>query len=232
MTAATGAATRTISVAEMVSVLLVAAGLVLGATVDMTWWVLFAAGAFGPPLLREAGLLRDQDEFQRLAARRAGHRAYLAGGLFLCLVTIAKQAGTQNLDHNDFPAAAALTVMVMTYFLSYVMSFWGAQRAAFRILVAFGSFWAVFVLLSEGPAGLVTEGLLALPFFLLAFTSGRWPRVTGAVLVAAAAAAYWFLRIGRVFSGNVSVLFTGLLFVLPLAACGIALLRQPDADEA
>ncbi|HSM16107.1 MAG TPA: hypothetical protein VK845_03790 [Gemmatimonadales bacterium] len=39
--------------------------------------LLFVAGlgAFGPGILRELGWLRDQDEFQRRAAHRAGYHA-------------------------------------------------------------------------------------------------------------------------------------------------------------
>ena len=43
-------------------------------------------GAFGPGILRELGWLKDQDEFKRQAAHRAGYHAYLIGGLATVLV--------------------------------------------------------------------------------------------------------------------------------------------------
>jgi len=38
-------------------------------------------GAFGPGILRELGWLKDQDEFQRRAAHRAGYHAFAVTGL-------------------------------------------------------------------------------------------------------------------------------------------------------
>ena len=43
--------------------------------------VLAAIGTFGPGILREMGILNDQDEFQRIAARKAGYHAFLTAGL-------------------------------------------------------------------------------------------------------------------------------------------------------
>lgn len=38
---------------------------------------LAALGTFGPGILRELGILNDQDEFQRRADRQAGYHAFL-----------------------------------------------------------------------------------------------------------------------------------------------------------
>lgn len=214
--------------AGVVSFVLVVAGLVLGATVDMAWLLLFAAGVFGPPLLREAGLLRDRDEFQRTASLRAGHRAYLAGGLFLAAVTIVRSWGFANLSHDAFSASASLTVMLVVYLVSYLTSYWGAQKAAFRVLFTFGLFWLAFAVLSHG---LSPELLIPLPFFVLAFSGLRWPRVTGGVLTGLAVFAFVFFDVARVLSGNHGALLVLLVLVLPLLFTGIALLAEGGADR-
>jgi O-antigen ligase len=97
---------RRFSPAALASCALVVAGLILGTTVDMAWMLLFAMGVFGPVLLREFGILRDRDEFQREAAFRAGYRAYLIGGAFLAGVLIAKSRGHANLEHDQVHASS------------------------------------------------------------------------------------------------------------------------------
>ena len=217
----------------LVSSVLVIAGLVLGATVNMAFWILFLLGAFGPAALRALGLLRDLDEFQREAVRRAGYHAYIAGGVFLSVVVIAKQWGTANLDHDQLSASAGLAVLVITYFMSRLVSFWGARGAAFRVLLVFGSFWLAFVVLSHPGIEMLVEGLVALPFFLLAFTSRRWPRASGAVLLLAGGFAFWFFKLARAFQGNQGALMVIVAFVVPLVAMGVALLAtRPEEAEA
>ncbi len=56
---------------------LVILGLLLMAFVSEGLLVVAGLGAFGPGILRELGWLKDQDEFQRQAAHRAGYHAYL-----------------------------------------------------------------------------------------------------------------------------------------------------------
>ena len=226
-TSPAGAAPRAALPAAIISVVLVVVGLVLGATVSMGFMALFGLGAVGPALLREVGILRDQDEFQRQASLRAGLRAYLIGGAFLTIVIAVKQWHHANLDHDAYSASGVLAVLVVSYFLGSVTSFWGARNAAFRILLAFGTFWLVFVLLShEGVADLI-EAALAMPFFALAFASRRWPRVSGVLVLAAGVGATMLFRLDRMFSASDnSSLFVFVVFVLPLVFCGWTLLSH------
>ncbi len=59
---------------------LVILGVLLSMFVAESLLVVAGVGAFGPGILRELGLLRDHDEFQRQAAHRAGYHAYLIDG--------------------------------------------------------------------------------------------------------------------------------------------------------
>jgi hypothetical protein len=162
----------------------------------MAWLILFAMGAFGPVLLRELGVLRDLDEFQCELSVRAGQRAYIVTGIFPCVVVIARQWGEANLDDDPIAASAVLACLLVTYYMSCLTGFWGAQRAALRILVTFGTIWLVFILLSHGQEALSGEVLgffaelsLVLPFFALAWACQRWPRVAGALLLVVVPAA-------------------------------------------
>ena len=76
------------------------------------------------------------------------------------------------------------------------------------------------------------HSLPALPFFLLAFLGRRWPRVAGAILMAAAAFFVYFFGWYKVgLSGFVNQTVTMIIFIGPLIASGVALLG-PGAEEA
>jgi hypothetical protein len=222
-----------------IATVLVCSGVVLAITVDMVFLILAALGTFGPGILRELGWLRDQDEFQRLAARRAGYHAYLAGGFAAILIVALLRAGAANLDGPAQAAALVLVVLWLTWFFSSLLDYWGAQRAASRTLIVFGSFWLLFVVLSHAkePAGLLMELLVVLPFFGLAWLVRRWPRLGGALLIAVSVGTSTLFRFFRFHDANAEQMLakalTFVLFEVPLLASGLALLRthhQRDDD--
>lgn len=199
------------------------------------WWVLLTAlGAFGPGALRELGWLADRDEFQVQAGHRAGYHAFLATGfLGFALVAYLRSGGAVSADASDVPVLM-LAALWFTWLLSSLVTYWGARTAAARILVVFGSLWLVFAVLSNvgaewtGWAALLLHPLLAAPFFAFAWTSRRWPRVTGGLLLAAAAFLFHFLGIAR--HEHLGLLTRGATFILflgPLFASGIALVAEP-----
>jgi hypothetical protein len=187
-------------------------------------------GVFGPALLRETGLLEDRDEFQREAALRAGYRAYLIGGLFLLVVVIVRSWGYRDLDHDQFSASTALVVFLVIYLLSQLTSFWGARKAAFRILLVFGVFWFSFVVLAHRGLAMLMESLVPLPLLVLAFSSRRWPRVSGTLLLVLGISGVFFFNLDRVFRGDSGALLVILLLLLPLFYSGIALLGTKDEE--
>ena len=215
------------------------AGVLIGAGFALSSWspwtlLLAALGAFGPGLCREVGWLADQDEFQRQAAHRAGYHAFLAAGFAgFAIFAFLRAGGRPAADAADVPAVL-LAVLWFTWLLSSLVTYWGPATAAARMLLAFGTVWLAFAVVSNvgtewtGWAALLLHALLCAPFFALAWTSSRWPRVTGSLLLAAAAAAFWGLGIFR--NPNLGLLtqgFTFVLFVGPLTASGVALLTGP-----
>jgi hypothetical protein len=226
---------RRLPVVRLASVALVVLGFAL---TSWTEWALLlvAFGAFGPGLLREFGRLADQDEFQRLAAYRAGFHAFLATGVAgFAVFAWLRGGGRPAPDAADVPAVL-LAVLWFTWLLSSLVQFWGAEKAAARLLVAFGVVWLAFAVVSNvgsewtGWTALLLEPLLAAPFLALAWTSSRWPRATGAALLAVAALEFWFLGLFR--NSNLGFLtqsFTSILLVGPLVSAGAALLKSPRA---
>lgn len=201
-------------------------------TVSWGFFTLVALGAFGPGILRELGWLRDQDEFQRRAAHRAGYHAYLAGGLVALLLVAYVRSGERQIEHPEELTTLLLVVLWFTWLFSSVLAYWGAQRAASRILIAFGSFWLLFVVLSHltEPIALLMEALVPAPFFLLAWLSLRWPRVAGALLLAAALFAFVFFGMDLSMIDRPGRAITFVLLVVPLLGCGIALLRAGPGE--
>ena len=213
---------------------LVALGILLWMFVDRGLLIVAGLGAFGPGLLRELGWLRDHDEFQREAARRAGYLAYILGGLVAMIVLSLIEWGAVGADESAEWLRFVVVVMWLAWLSSTLLTYWGPAKTAARVLVVFGSFWAVFVvatLVGEALGGqsigltllgsAVGIGVVA-PFFVLAGTAKRWPRATGAALLCVAALFLLvFVRPGAL-SWSTIVMTQGLL-AGPFIVCGLAL---------
>ena len=159
------------------------AGRLAGVTLHPGFLVLAALGALGPTLLREPGLLRDQDEFQKQAAasaadprvRRGDRRRHRRPGR----PGVAGASGPR-------PRGGALAHPLRGR----------ARRPLRRLRVALlgreaggaadprrlsARLWLLFVVLSHGaePKALAIEGLVVVaPFFVLAALSPRFPRAS------------------------------------------------------
>ncbi|RMG47815.1 MAG: hypothetical protein D6718_02880 [Acidobacteria bacterium] len=222
-------------------VALVAGGLI-GAGFLLTgvsWWffLLVGLGTFGPGVLRELGWLRDKDEFQRLAAYRAGYHAYLATGFAGVLFVAYLRSGVRELRHPEELATFFLGLVWFSWILSTLINFWGPVRAARRLLVGFGCAWLAFAIASNvgsewtGWPALLLEPLLTVPFFALAWAAGHFPRTAGALLLLSCAALFVGLGFWRVRLGLAVTALTVLLFLGPLLASGLALLAAPRERE-
>ncbi len=223
-------------VATLIGGALVAAGFFL---TGVSWWffLLAAAGALGPGLLRELGLLNDRDEFQRRADHRAGYFAFLVTG-FVAFVMVAFIRSGGVFEHPERLPSFLLALLWFTWFFSSLLSYWGAARTAARTLYAFGAVWLVFTILSNvgnewtGWAALLLHPLLTVPFFVLGWLATRKERIAGWLLVAASIGLFAFLRLPALLkAGSIAPLIDDgamLLFIGPLLASGMALL---SADQ-
>jgi len=199
--------------------------------------VVAGLGTFGPGILRELGWLNDQDEFQREAAHRAGYHAYLVGGFVALLVYAALEVWEAQLQASSEWVLLVLVALWLAWLFSSLMKFWGARRTASTVLLVFGSFWAVFAIatiITEAgsvDAGDAILGVLASlgivgPFFLLAWTAHRMPRVTGILLLVVSVVFVMAFKPGAGTQRWSTTLLTDALLIVPLAASGIALLRE------
>jgi hypothetical protein len=216
-----------------------AALIILGiALTDVSWGFVFLVGLgmLGPGLLRELGWLKDQDEFQRQAARRAGYHAFLVTGLLAFFFVALLRAGYKGIHDPEEVVSLLLVVLWFTWVLSSLLGYWGPTRTAKTILITFGIFWLIFNIVGNlnSFVALIMQSLVAVPFFALAWTAGRWPKVTGVLLIAASCCFFYLFRLYRIIGdeplavgrGEVIVLFLG-----PLFASGVMLLRRGSSDD-
>jgi hypothetical protein len=212
--------------------------LLANGTRSETWWwaiLLTGLGAFGPGLLRELGLLKDKDEFQIQAARRAGYHAFLAAGLVSFLWIAFIRSGPRHLKAPEELATFFAALLWFTWMLSSLNNYWGARKTAFRVLLLYGGAWLLFCVADElrDPLGMLMHSLITVPFFACAYLSRKWPRIAGAL--ALAASGVFFLLLSRIHQqrdlGLVVSATTMILFVGPLFASGIALMARPAPEE-
>jgi hypothetical protein len=204
----------------------------------VSWGFVFLVGLgmLGPGLLRELGWLKDQDEFQRQAARRAGYHAVIATGLLAFLLEgVLRMGGRGMLNPVDI-VDTLLAVLWFTWVFSSLLAYWGSRRTARTVLVAFGVFWFIFAVADslDSVTSSLMSSLVAAPFFVLAWVAGRWPKAAGVLLLAAAAYYFWRFDLYRIFGANPLGMGRGfviVIFIGPLVASGIALIASRGARE-
>ncbi|MCF7824963.1 MAG: hypothetical protein K9N35_12440 [Candidatus Marinimicrobia bacterium] len=227
---------KNLSRAGLIAGTLVFLGILLAVTIDMRFLIITGLGAFGPGFLRELGILRDQDEFARLANYRAGYIASLFAGSTAILIIAFLKAGSVDLEGESLALAIILSILWLVTVFTSLQKFWGIQKAVFRILTVFGTFWLIFILLShfQEPVSMLMESLVVLPFFLLAWMSRRWPRIAGAVIIVLGIFCFFLFRLYSAASDEKILvnIMVFILFICPLLVTGTALVAlKPDEEE-
>ncbi len=207
-------------------------------TITMNRWLyhlsglLILVGIFGQGILRELGILSDQDEFQAGVARRAGYRSFLAGGVTILLLShfLPWPPDFSGRELPKIPLGQVLLVMLLTYICSYLLDYWGRRKGAEVIL---GSMAALACL------GAALDELPDIGHFLvdLRFTAGlllgiaiarRYSQVAGLyLLVFVMLAVVNYVALGQ---PPLHMEFL-ILLALPPFAVALALLRTGSPEE-
>jgi hypothetical protein len=192
--------------------------------------LLLLAGLFGPGLLRESGLLRDRDEFQAAAARRAGFRAFLTGGITLLMLAHFMpwpDPPVMGRELPKLPLQTTLLVMLLTYVCSYLLDYWGTRRGATVILGTMAALSAFGAILDEMPD--LMHVLIDLRFsagFLLALLiARRYLQVAGLFLFAM----LLLILVNAHALANTSHLPILALLTTPPLICGVAMIREEES---
>lgn len=208
--------------------------------------VLAFLGLFGPFLLRELGILRWRDDFQREAVMRSGMHALVAVGVLLTAVVSVQGAGgsysaEEKIRYADaFPLGVVFALLAVTWGLSWLLQFWGVRTGAFRILLwtmatvtAVGLSTNVYLALSGRPMswhGIWTGGVQVLIGWALVLLSRRWPRITALLLIGIVGWMVWTTGAMLAHQGHPSVVLVISLVGLPFLVPAIALLASRDDD--
>ena len=224
------------------AVVSIVAGIV-GSLVGPDWLILFTGvGLFGPLLLRESGLIRWRDEFQRETTYRACMHALVAVGV-LIIGTMATQGFGGLRDPKDMIAASTvLWVLGLTWGLSRVLQFWGAAAGAFRLLlggcavllviattrlVVFGT--DSIIKLKNGPPS-TSQWVLAITWLLaLTLLIRLRPKYSGWLLILTAVASEpmlcgWSAYLGSPTQGWTNTVGVWPVVGLPILAIGLSLI--------
>jgi hypothetical protein len=182
---------RTLPSADWIAVGLAALGLILG-RISLPFSGLLGLAVFGPAALREVGVLKDSDEWQRGITHRAGFHATLAMAVFVFLHRVLPTFERQYQQFSDSPGhwfapTFLWETLVMVFLVSFLIQYWGPVQGTARILMGFSMFLAIDNLVlavrhgmwSNVWPGVVSSALM----FSLGLATRRWPRVMGGVLL-------------------------------------------------
>jgi hypothetical protein len=232
---------------DWVAFVLGVVGLV-GSRFDSTMLGLLGLAVFGPPLLREIGLLKDCDEFTRNISRRAGfHAALVVAAMVFINHLVVKTMGlmpTGSQPSDDPGWAYSMTeirfILVVVFLMSSLYQYWGSRLGSFRILLGIFGFSvmniAESVLRHSDLAGKYWGAKITILVFLLtlAFAARRQPKITGSLILVACL--YPFVESFKIFQGGDVV--TGWIYTFPmivqsgiLAVIGLNLLGSGEEKE-
>lgn len=201
--------------------------------------LLVPLAVFAPSLLREVGLLRDEDEYGRVVTYRAGFHALLVTVLLVFATFASARPGGLDLNPNLLTGETLRKVMLLTFVVSFLLQYWGPRTGSFRILLGLSILLVVdglrIVQQSHDDRLVIVLSLLAATAALvaLAFVVRRWARVGGVVLL--------LLCLALVFEGvrhasipEYAALATPAMlmqaFIVP-GAMAVALLRPSKEEE-
>ncbi len=197
---------------------------------------------FGPPLLREFGLLKDCDEFTQNISRRAGfHSALVVAAIVFTNHLVFHTVGllpTGGYPGDDPGWAYSMTeirfILVVVFLMSSLYQYWGGRLGSFRILLGVFAF-SVLNILETSMKQTELAGkhwgskILILSLFLaFAFAARRRPKIVGTFILVVCL--FPFIESLKIFqSGFVT---EGLIYTFPMivqsgifAVIGVNLLR-------
>ena len=229
-----------------------ALGLVLSRVPGTVWSGgvgLLGLAVFGPPALRELGLLGDEDEYSRSIRWRAGFHAVLvvAAMIFLNNVLyplIASHPDAMARKVYFFPVVYLRMGLVLSFLISFFIQYWGAQKGVFRLLLGLAGLTFIETVMTvwlQNNArlmiGLTMLGLIGVTVGV-AFLTRIKPRISGFLLLLFGAGfaiydAYYLTRIAPATGVDMSLemqlgLVQGaIMMILIFGSTGMSLLKAP-----
>jgi len=168
--------------------------------VDHYFIVLAAFEFLGPGLLSEWSGNRNKDEFEQTAIRRAGLHALMVVSIGLTLFIVARVARPYSAEQGIavpdlLPATLVFSTLIVVYYLSRIISYWGPAIAARRVLRIYAALFFLsvvaavlkrLIVLGRSDVWVGFLPVLAVPVaaWALSILVARRTRLTGMILVA------------------------------------------------
>jgi hypothetical protein len=190
----------------------------LGIFVNKAFYIPIVAVAFVRPLLREAGLLSDRDEWQVSVSHRSSHIAFLLS-MGMAAAMFAKTLVDQT--EPAYELSLLFLVPLLVKFAAWQFTSRGRRRCALGIGFAIGGFWLLFTAAEGQLSPEFAVGGLPVLASLLAL---KWEKIGGAILLVLGLLAIYFL-------GSRMILIVVLLLPTPLILAGTLLLVGGGKDK-
>lgn len=182
---------------DWIALVVGALGLVLSRIPGAAWSGgvgLLGLAVFGPPVLRELGILDDEDEYSRSIRWRAGFHAALVVATMIFLNNVLYPLIASHPDAVAqkvyfFPVVFLRQGLILGFLISFVIQYWGAVKGVFRLLLGLAglSFIETVMALSFQSSARLTVGLAMLSLILVtigvAFLTRIRPKTSGYLLL-------------------------------------------------
>ena len=228
------------------------AGLMLSRIPGPGWgsWVgLLGLAVFGPPLLREIGVLEDEDEYTRNIRWRAGFHAALVVGLLVFLnkvlyPLIASHPEAMVRKAGFFPVDFLRQTLVLAFLLSFLIQYWGAPKGVFRLLLGLAGLTlaeAIMLMLRQPvdkmPIALAIMGIIVITVGG-AFLSRKKPKLSGYLLLAVGLAfvvdmahTYSLLLSRNDLDMRLGMIQSIVMMIFVFGTTGISLLKSDEQEK-
>jgi len=170
---------RTLIIAAVVYAAIV---VVLAITVHQGFYLALIALAFARPVLREARVLADRDEWQSLVSYRSSHIGFLAAMLIAGLIFM----WTGIVEGGEPPYEVSLILLTSLFIKFAALQLMGRtrERAGRAIAWLIGAGWVLFAAAYGPSLGTLIGASPFIAVLICAYLSRRWPRIAGIVITA------------------------------------------------
>ncbi len=213
-----------------------------------TWVGLLGLAIFGPPFLREVGVINDEDEYTRRIRWRAGFHAALVVGLLVFLnkvlyPLIGSHPVAMVRKVGFFPVDFIRQILILTFLFSYLIQYWGAPKGVFRLLLGIAGLALVETIMKlvrhnqdQGIILLSMLGIVSLIVGAAFFT--RWRPKLGGYLLLLVGMFFLVLEIRTMTIGfpeealdmRLRLIQSATVFLMVFGTTGISLLKS-DPEE-
>ena len=192
-------------------------------------WFLLVALVTGLilPVLRFAGLVRDQDEMYRYVDYRASHIAYY---LMVSIAIITLMLTTLSRHEVSPELTLLILVPLITKFYLQSIPIRNLARTGIYLGSIVGGAWLLFAILSHGfTIEGVIESSIGLSLLLFSLLGLRYRLISASLLIAMGLVATWFVLRSHILT--TTKLLVGLFLPLPAFVAGTSLLISKFKEE-